>query len=694
MLQRLRVWIVAIRDSFITLLPMTFFGVLATLALNLPVPAYQTLMLDFLGGDWPHHAEMVIGATHGLFGIALSILVALHVWRRIENSDASNEAIILMLVGISTLTNFMLCVIARPTFSIKDLGHDATYLGLLIGVISAELLHALTRWQATRPSYLPYDTEAIFYHSIRLTPPIILAGISVIFGTTFLAALPSLIANPIPALADWAMAHRGIGVWWSSTIAVLINHCVWFMGAHGGYVLDTFAQALFVPHEAGYDDALVLRPLLNNFVLLGGAGTTLGLLMALPLVFKEGVARKVGQMSLLPGLFNINESVLYGLPVVLNRYCLIPFILTPLVLMLLTLAAINTGFLDIQPVAVSWTTPPLISGWLLTGSWRGAAFQVFELVIATLMYLPFLHMLKASRARQQAQSLQTALHKIASETHAPHPASSWPDNNGLIARGLLGDLRAAINDNSLAVAYQPKHDAHDKLIGFEALLRWHHPRHGTLSPLVAITLAEQHGDIHALGNWMIAHAFACKARWSSEGKHGLTMAINVSPIQLSHPELVSFVSGLLQEYQLNPQEIEFEITESQGIPDTDAVVGTLRALSSLGIRLAMDDFGMGHSSLLYLRRFKVAAIKIDGSLTRDILSNVMSADIVRSIVSLGSTRNVMIVAEFVETEAQRNRLAELGCNCFQGYLYSAPSAKPLRGSTSIGTKAAAKHPRG
>ena len=121
---------------------------------------------------------------------------------------------------------------------------------------------------------------------------------------------------------------------------------------------------------------------------------------------------------------------------------------------------------------------------------------------------------------------------------------------------------------------------------------------------------------------------------------------------------------------LNPDEIELEITESLHIPDTFVVDAALRDLSELGIRLAMDDFGVGYSSLLHLRRFRVHAIKIDGSLTRDVLSNTASADIIRTIAELGRAQDIDVIAEYVETQAQRDLLGEFGCDCFQGDFHS------------------------
>ena len=189
---------------------------------------------------------------------------------------------------------------------------------------------------------------------------------------------------------------------------------------------------------------------------------------------------------------------------------------------------------------------------------------------------------------------------------------------------------------------------------------------------MAVALAEEGGLIGPLGAWILEQACACKAQWNTLGLSCVTMAINVSPLQLEDPDLPIVLARCLRQYRLSPAEIELEITENQAIAAHPVVDRNLAQIVAMGMTLAMDDFGMGYSSLLHMRRFSVHAIKIDGSLTRDVLSNSTSRDIIRTIAALGCSRHLEVVAEFVETEDQRDTLATLGCNVFQGYFYSQP----------------------
>ena len=667
LLKRVHLWMIAIRDSFITLLPVTFFGVIAILVRDFPLPAYQSMMAGYWGPVWQGQLQLIIDATHGLFGVTLCVLLSIRVANHLKRPGS--EELPPLMVGISGLTNFMILAFARGPLTSHILGHDSILIAIGVGIFSAEALRwaAETRW--LNPLRMPYDTDPVFYHALRLTTPFIVIGLAVATAVFGFGLLPAIEASPWRYLIEVAQSHGG-GAWWLSSIAVLINQVVWFLGSHGGHFLDAYATSLFSPWGTAYDSTLASRPMFNTFVLLGGSGATIGLLLAIAIAAREGPSRKVAQLSILPGIFNINETILYGLPVVLNPVYLLPFIAVPLLLNLLALASINLGFMEIQAVIIPWTTPPIISGWMLTGSWHGAAFQVVEICLCTALYLPFVRKAEAGRIREQSRILAETTGAILAEGRARLPVVRRQDQIGLMARGLLSDLRADLAGNVLKLAYQPKHALDGRLVGVEALLRWPHLRYGDLSPAMAISLAEDSGYIHPLGGWMLEQACACKARWNEQGFDQISMAVNVSPMQLTDHAFVPRLAGILKKHGLRPDKIELEITESLHIPDTLVVDAALRDLSELGIRLAMDDFGMGYSSLLHLRRFRVHAIKIDGSLTRDILSNTASADIIRTIAALGRAQDIDVIAEFVETQAQRDFLGELGCDCFQGHFHS------------------------
>ncbi len=578
-----------------------------------------------------------------------------------------------MIVAISALVNFMLLVSARP-FPLDGLGRAGMLQGIVVGVLTAELLRWALQWRWLRWGDMPYGADPIYVQTMRHTSAVVVGGVVFFAMAEMWDALPAVSSHLLSPLVVWAQLQRVDATWLLSSMAVVLNQAGWLAGVHGAHLLDAYGAALFSPIGSPYTNTLAWRPLFNHFALMSGAGATLCLVIAIFLNRQQGQQRKIAKWSLFPALFNINEAVLYGLPIVLNGAYLLPFLGVPILFTLMTLAAVESGWISFLPIDIPWTTPPIVSGFVLTGSWRGAALQGLELALGVLMYLPFVRAAEASRKARDTQDVKQALKEIAEETQKSGRYSIQHNPTGLIAKGLLSELRRELKSHqgSLWLAYQPKHDIAGHLVGVEALIRWTHSMHGPISPMVMVALTERSRTIHALGMWVLEHACACKARWNALGYQSLTMAINLSPLQLEDVALAGKLEQLLQRYGLEPSEIELEITESAVIPDSQAVEQTLHQLMGMGVRLAMDDFGMGYSSLLYLRRFHVHSIKIDGSLTRDVLTNCTNADIIRTIVSLGRSRKVDVVAEYVETLEQRTRLVDLGCDVFQGYYHSPP----------------------
>lgn len=571
------------------------------------------------------------------------------------------------MVGISAFMNFILFLEGTGSLTYDAMGQSSVLPAIIIGIVTTEVLFTVIKSRSLDWFDMPYDTDLTVYNSIKMSVPIIFTGLLILVISILLSKTPPLDEHLFLPVINLLQDSEYSALVLNSLVT-LINQIFWYLGVHGGYILDTYARDFFDLTQLAYNENFASRPLLNNFVLLGGAGATMSLLIAIALVVKEGQQRKIAQISILPSIFNINEPVLYGLPLVLNPSYLIPFIGIPVLFSVITVLSVQLGFLVFLPISIPWTTPPIISGWIITGSWHGALFQFTEIVIGTLLYIPFVK--KAEKKRLQLQKVSFAkAAKVIQTNEQKITVSVRQDHIGLIARGLLTELKSDLENDKLSLAYQPKHNIKGQIVGVEALLRWKHERHGNLPPLLAVNLAEENNEINRLGAWVIENACACTARWKTLG-YNINMAINISPLQLLDKELPTLISNTLQKYSLAPQDIELEITESHTIYDTPTVNETLSKLSNMGIRLAMDDFGMGHSSLLYMRRFKVHTLKIDGSLTVDVLVNEANSNIIHTIAELGRSQQIDIVAEYVETIEQRERLVDLGCTIFQGYYHS------------------------
>ena len=233
-------------------------------------------------------------------------------------------------------------------------------------------------------------------------------------------------------------------------------------------------------------------------------------------------------------------------------------------------------------------------------------------------------------------------------------------------------LRRALENHELAVHYQPKIDLlTGNVTGAEALLRWETPDLGGVNPAQFIPMAEETGVIVSIGAWILETACKQAARWRAAG-HDINIAVNLSPRQFRQKELVGTVAGILQRTGLEPHRLELEITEGTAMSNAEQTIAVLAELHQLGVKLAVDDFGTGYSSLTYLRRFPLHCLKIDRSFVRDAAANADSAAIVRATIALAHSLRLKVVAEGIETEAQRALLLHATCDEGQGYLFSKP----------------------
>jgi diguanylate cyclase (GGDEF)-like protein/PAS domain S-box-containing protein len=241
-------------------------------------------------------------------------------------------------------------------------------------------------------------------------------------------------------------------------------------------------------------------------------------------------------------------------------------------------------------------------------------------------------------------------------------------------RVLHQDLSLAIKNGELSLHYQPQAlsrqtVASSKVTGFEALARWLHPVRGFVSPVDFIPIAEESGLIVEMGEWILREACREAASWPMP----LQIAVNLSPAQFMHGDLVGLVHSILLETGLAPGRLELEITEGVLIEDFDRGLALLRRLKALGVRISMDDFGSGYSSLSYLQAFPFDKIKIDRAFVINLGRNPQSAAIVRAVIGLGHGLEMSIVAEGVETQEQLGFLAEVGCDAVQGYFIGKPA---------------------
>ncbi|MBK6593862.1 MAG: EAL domain-containing protein [Burkholderiales bacterium] len=238
---------------------------------------------------------------------------------------------------------------------------------------------------------------------------------------------------------------------------------------------------------------------------------------------------------------------------------------------------------------------------------------------------------------------------------------------------LEADLREALVRQEFLLYYQPQADNHGKMLGAEALVRWQHPQRGLVEPGEFIGAAEACGLIVPLGRWILRTACLQLVRWAAQPNMAhLHLAVNVSARQFKHPGFVGDVLAVLDETHAPPDRLKLELTESQLVDDVEAVISKMVQLKKRGVRFVLDDFGTGYSSLSHLKRLPLDQLKIDQSFVRDLLTDPNDEAIVTTIVALGKALEIEVIAEGVETAAQRAALEQRGCLHFQGYSLARP----------------------
>jgi EAL domain-containing protein (putative c-di-GMP-specific phosphodiesterase class I) len=237
------------------------------------------------------------------------------------------------------------------------------------------------------------------------------------------------------------------------------------------------------------------------------------------------------------------------------------------------------------------------------------------------------------------------------------------------------DLRHAIEHKEFVLYYQPIISLENRsIVGFEALVRWHHPRRGFLLPMQFIPLAEETGLIVPLSLWIIREACTQMLSWQRQSPHDppLVVSINISPVHFKNTDFVDQIRKILDETKLNPGDLALEITETVMMDNTDHILAVLSELQDLGIKIHIDDFGTGYSALSYLHRFPISTLKIDQSFIGRLTGKGENTEIVQSIINMAHNMKLRVIAEGVEKEENLKTLEFLKCEYAQGYFFSHP----------------------
>jgi EAL domain-containing protein (putative c-di-GMP-specific phosphodiesterase class I) len=368
----------------------------------------------------------------------------------------------------------------------------------------------------------------------------------------------------------------------------------------------------------------------------------------------------------------MSEVVVLGLPILLNPFFLIPFLCVPLVTTLISYGMMQLGLVPYAVNPVDVTTPVIISGYLATGSLGGSLLQVINILVGTLIYLPFVRNTQRNMVKWRKYDIDCLLdlYRQSEQRGEGTAYLTRHDTIGNLARTLVNDLERALNTGAIELHYQPIVDKDGRVDCVEVLLRWNHKEYGYMYPPLVIALAEEAGLAGRLGNWIFDEACRNANVLRKVGFPGIPFCINVSAAQLKESDFMEGLQSALEKYSLPCSAVEIEVTERIALTGSRTISQRMSEIISLGFHLVMDDFGAGHSSLMYLKEYKFSKVKLDGSLVREILTDPNCREIVKSIIALGRELSYSVIAEFVESPEQRDMLYSLGCQCFQGHLFS------------------------
>lgn len=687
----------AIREGLTFSLPVIIAGTLAILINSFPLEAYQHFMAGIFGGHWHLFGSYIWNGTFGFMSIIMAISIAGSLaehYNTVNPAQRVNPSIV-SLVAVAAL----LCTMEPGTLftGVGDIrGASVAFPSIWLGVhglfwatvcslLASYLFHLFLKFKTLRVTFYSYTGDTTMSQVMDTMVPGLLT--IMVFAAIKTVAF-SLGVNDINAfiyhLTYMPFSGMGGDMLGTATAYGLMRNVLWFFGVHGSNVLEPVMTELYVPGLAinqaaavtgGHMVQIFTKPFFDCYTSLGGSGSTGGLLIACLLKYRVSGARQMAKISIFPALFNINEILLFGLPVVLNPVFLIPFILVPVVLTVVAYLAHIMGLVPPTVNDVAWNVPILLSGFLATGSWAGALLQLVCLALATLIYMPFVSLDNWLKTAQFDQNFKKLI-KLTSTGDAcasgPRFISS-PDSVGSLARFLAQDMERGLENNEFFLVYQPQVDSNTGLAyGVEALVRWRHPEIGLVPTPVFIGLAEDSGFIDKLGLWIFDQAISQAGQWrKAAGAEKILVSINTSSKQLSDPSLPDQVKGLMLKYDVPVENIKIELTESSAIGG-QVERKVLDKFSELDLKLAIDDFGMGHTSLNYIKEFKVSSLKLDSSLSQDVLISHSTQEIIITISELCRSLNIELVAEFVEDEAHLLKLRELGCYNIQGYFYSPP----------------------
>ncbi len=650
------------------MVPFILTGCMACALRDFPLPAYQSL-LKTEQFHWLYlFFHMVNTGIFGVFSLALA--VSLGFSYAMESNESQDDAAMYVVVSVGAFGTQWYS--ANGTFDINVIGAQGCFAAIVVTYLSCKAFSRLKKIRLLTLEDFTAGMGGVAVPAIQAFLPMVIVVVVVavlnqlLYLVSDAANFNEFISTAFCRLAEYIGSSDGFA---AGLFYTLMVHILWFFGMHGSNIMEPVAQSNF----AFTQGHIFSKAFYDTYVSIGGTGATICLLLAMLIFFRKERYGKLAKLAAFSSIFNINEILTFGIPVILNPFLFLPFILVPVMIYTVSYVATAAGLVPVLVRDGVWTTPVFLSGYINTGSIRATLLQVLCVTAGTAVYLPFLRMnrnMEEERSRQQVKELVQELQAKEEAIERPDFLARG-DLSGTVSRMLLRDLRTAVRNRELFLLYQPQVSADGSCMGAEALLRWFHPVYGLIYPPLIIYLAEEGKILPDLEDMIldeVAHAIA-KVQKAFDGP--FKVSVNLTAHSLLW-DVDKCIDRHLNACGVSREKLWIEITEQDILLQTDLVIRKLNDLKEAGHMLLIDDFGMGHTSLLYLQSSYFGIVKLDGSLIRNLPSSETNQKIVSSIVKLGKELGVGVIAEYVETEEIQKLLEKLGCKHYQGYLYSKP----------------------
>ena len=671
--------LLCIRSSLIMLIPILLIGSLSLMLKSFPIDAYQEFIGTFCNGIIANFFALIYTATISVLSLYVIFSISISYTHQIGKDNRHTLGPV-----IASLIAFMIIsgTLKDGAINIENLGPAGMFTAIITSLCASFLFDFMSKKMKRSLRLFTEGDDEIFRNTLfALVPTAVVALVAALVNSLSLLIFDG--NNLHMAFVDAiCQIFEGLGRSLGSMILFeVVVQFLWFFGIHGNNVLEPVCQDIFVTGMDKNQELLAQgleateiysKTFLDVFINMGGSGSVMCLLIAIMVFSKRRSNRKLGEMAAIPAFFNISELITFGLPIVFNPIFIIPYLLTPVVLLMVSSIATETGLVPIAVNHVEWTTPILWSGYLATGSLAGSVLQVVNIVIGTLIYAPFVRLFDKEMIHDANRKMDylVDLLKKSEETRENIRVLSLRDVGGMVARHLAEDMQTQLIDRSPNMYYQPQYNRDGECIGAEALLRWQHSIYGMIYPPLVIQVAEESGQLIELEKNIFVTIMESMPELMKILGENAKISVNVTGTTIQSDEFEKFLVQLSKDYPRYSNHIVIEITEQAALSIKEELIDRLTRIAKRGYGFAIDDFSMGSTSIKYLQTNVFDLIKLDGSLTRVILKNRRNRDIVASITKLSGDLGIDVLAEYVETEEQRQALEDVGCYLYQGYLYS------------------------